>query len=82
LHAATATACNNQVDIDLTWSAASEIPLGTTMFVQLLDANGQLIGQADGSPLGIRPDLLPDMPYKVIRDLRRISVGDHQPAVV
>jgi hypothetical protein len=36
----------------LTWLATATPPEAYTTFVQVLDAGGRLIGQADGPPLG------------------------------
>lgn len=60
LAAATTHQCEGRIEAMLTWRQSGEegIPATTSLFVQALDASGQLIAQADGPPLGLRPDLL------------------------
>jgi hypothetical protein len=56
---ARAVNCSGTIRLATTWQAASDISTPTTsMFAQALSADGQLLGQADGPPLGVRPDLL------------------------
>lgn len=57
-----ATACEGAVEVALTWqlvSGAAPSELATkSVFVQLLNAGEQMVSQADGPPLGLRPDLV------------------------
>lgn len=47
---------NNTLRITLAWQAEGDIPTDYTVFVQVLDANGLLIGQSDSPPAaGERP---------------------------
>jgi hypothetical protein len=52
LLAAGAALDGSQLQVDLTWQAQEPPPSDVTVFVHVLDANGQLIAQADGDPLG------------------------------
>ncbi len=77
---ATAVTCKNQTTIRLTWSPHNESPAPTTtLFVQLFDADGQLVGQADGPPLAIRPDLIPADPNISMTDLRTLDTTGKTP---
>jgi hypothetical protein len=64
LLAAEATRCDALVKMTTTWeiknggTEATDIPLTLSLFVQLVGENGQLVDQADGPPLMLRPDLL------------------------
>jgi hypothetical protein len=56
LRAATAQRDGDQVRVSLWWQLSAPVSAEITVFVHALDANGQLIGQADGDPLvGIYP---------------------------
>lgn len=62
--------------VTLTWQVQGLVAATMSLFVQGLDADGQLITQADGPPLRIPPDLLPAGPL-VLQDVRRLPVdGD------
>ena len=56
--------CGNTVTLITTWRNApaagddESASLTTSVFAQLLDGDGQLMAQADGPLLGLRPDLL------------------------
>jgi hypothetical protein len=78
LLSATATSCNQKTTIRINWDPLQASPT-TTSFVQLFDANGQLIGQADGPPLAIRPDLIPTDTNITITDLRELNNGEQAP---
>ena len=41
---------NDASDLSTTWMATATVPEGYTIFVHILDANGKLLGQADGPP--------------------------------
>ncbi len=61
---ASAISCNGEITILLTWQPNPQSPIPdpqpptTSIFVQAIDENGRLITQADGPPLGLRPDRL------------------------
>lgn len=62
--------------VTLAWQVQGPVTPTTSLFVQGLNADGQLIAQADGPPLRIPPDLLPAGPL-VLQDVRRLPVdGD------
>ncbi|MCP4417884.1 MAG: glycosyltransferase family 39 protein [Chloroflexi bacterium] len=74
---AAATACAGTVDVQLRWLPRHEtIPDTTSVFVQVLDADGRLLAQADGPPLGIRPGLLAATPDWLLLDRRTIIIED------
>ena len=44
-----------RIDVDMVWRATGKPAADYTVFLQLLDANGQLAGQGDGDPVdGLR----------------------------
>jgi hypothetical protein len=83
--------------LSLTWQAAATPPEAYTTFVHVLDADGKLIGQADGPPLGgdyptdwwspgetiidERPLPLPPEADRVTIGLYRLSDGMRLPVV-
>ncbi|KAA3663738.1 MAG: hypothetical protein DWQ04_09270, partial [Chloroflexi bacterium] len=82
LLAAAATTCKHKTTLHITWSPQNKtLAPSTTSFVQLFDATGQLIGQADGPPLAIRPDLIPTDANITITDLRELDTGTQTPAL-
>jgi hypothetical protein len=55
---AVADACNGMVAVALTWQTETALlPPTGSLFVQALDPDGRITGQADGPPLALRPDL-------------------------
>jgi hypothetical protein len=64
--------CDGSVQVTLVWKQpASVIPEPTaSIFVQLLAEDGHLIAQADGPPLGLRPDATRLLPGWEIVDQR------------
>lgn len=68
---ATLMPCPDAITLFTIWTHDPDVVLPTqTLFAQGLDASGQLVAQADGPPLGIRPDLLQtERPYADIRHL-------------
>ncbi len=71
--------CNGVVTVWLIWRQRyAEIPDTTSVFVQVLDENGRLLGQSDGPPLGIRPSLLAATPDWTLFDFREIPIEDGQ----
>ncbi len=75
------TACEGTVQstLRLGW-AQNQSPLATvSLFVQLLDENGQLIAQTDSPPLGLRPNLIAPAPGWQITDLRTLQPTEGQP---
>jgi hypothetical protein len=80
---ADAAACNGSTRIELIWRPSptgADTPLTLSAFVHILDADRQMIAQADGPPLGLRPDLIPADPNLQLHDLRQADAGDAQPA--
>lgn len=79
---ASAVSCDNKIDIILTWQPDPENPTTSptlSIFVQALDENGRLIAQADGPPLGLRPDRLDIPPGWQIIDRRTMTIEQSQP---
>ena len=75
------TVCDGVVTAWLIWRPRyTDIPDTTSVFVQVLDADGRLIAQADGPPLGIRPSLLAATPEWTLFDLREIALEEGQTA--
>jgi hypothetical protein len=75
LEQALAINCNSEVLVETSWHwTDAQPPLPTTsLFVQVLDASGQLVAQADGPPLGLRADLIAPVQDWVITDLRSLK---------
>jgi len=74
LNAASARMTADGLQVELTWRALEPVPDDVTVFVHVLDANGQLIAQADGDPIaGTYPfDQWPkDL---IVRDVRSLDV--------
>jgi hypothetical protein len=79
---AAAEACDGTVTVSLRWLPdGTSIPDTTSIFVQVLDANGRLLTQADGPPLGIRPGLLAASPADLLLDLRMMKLAEGETAV-
>lgn len=78
---AEAALCDGTVELITEWSPGSTAGVSptTSLFVQLLSDGGQLIAQADGPPVGLRPDLIKMPPGWSIVD-RRELVEDGQQA--
>lgn len=74
LHAASAMTTPDGVQVDLTWQVTQPLTDSVTVFVHVLDANGQLIAQADGDPIaGTWP--FDQWPINlVMRDIRVVNV--------
>ncbi|RMG94204.1 MAG: hypothetical protein D6706_14220 [Chloroflexi bacterium] len=71
LLSASAQLCQNAIQLTLDWqSTLTPPPITTSIFVQLFSTDGQLLAQADGPPLSLRPDLLPPTPWQ-IHDIRQ-----------
>ncbi|MCP5095396.1 MAG: hypothetical protein GY943_07585 [Chloroflexi bacterium] len=74
---ADAIACGATTNISLTWQPTSEVVSPTTsVFVQVLDQNGQLIAQSDGPPLGVRPDMIVGEGRRPLTDLRTLDTAN------
>jgi hypothetical protein len=89
LMAAEAQLCPEQVPVTLVWQLRTNNSLLPTpdistlsIFVQLLDGEGLLITQADGPPLGLRPDLLALPPHWQIVDRRSLQPESDQPSLL
>jgi hypothetical protein len=88
---------SGSTSLSTTWRVAATLPEAYTIFVHLLDADGQLIGQADGPPLNgdyptdwwspgetiidTRPLLLPPEADRVTIGLYRLSDQTRLPVV-
>jgi hypothetical protein len=81
LRGATAVSCDGVVTLQSEWQhEVGAVSPTLTLFVQGLNEAGQLVAQADGPPLGIRPDLLQtERPYT---DLRQLSQSEQIPNTV
>ncbi len=76
LLSASATACGDELVAELTWRPAGEAARAptTSVFAQLIRADGMVLAQADGPPLGLRPDLLPTEGEWLINDRRALPL--------
>lgn len=74
---AEASSCGGTVQVKLIWRGHDPIPPTTSIFVQLLNPSGQLIAQADGPPLSLRPDVMP-WRGRMLVDLRTLPLGEGQ----
>ena len=79
LLSAEAERCPETVNLVSSWRATGEIPATASLFVQLLGQDGRLLAQADGPPLGLRPDLLELPAGWQVDDLRRLPAQDGRP---
>jgi len=75
------TACGGSVQSTLRfgWTQNELFSATVSLFVQLLDENGQLIAQADSPPLGLRSDLISPVPGWQITDRRTLTPSSGQP---
>ncbi len=80
LRDAAATRAEDGWRVDLLWRVNQPLPPDVTVFVHVLDANGQLIAQADGDPLANTYAFAQWPPGSVVRDIRVIGVN--HPAAV
>ena len=79
---AKAEICAGTAKVALNWLTGRQmVPDTTSVFVQVLDADGRLLAQADGPPLGIRPGLLAAPPDTLLVDLREIKLPGGETAV-
>jgi hypothetical protein len=80
-----ADSCEDAVHLTTVWrvvstgSSTPEIGSTTSLFVQLLGEDGQLIAQADAPPMGLRPDLIQLPSGWQMVDHRELEPGDGQP---
>ncbi len=77
LLAAQSDACEGSVRVALTWRPVPPVAPTTSIFVQLFAADGTLLAQADGPPLGLRPDLLEAEQFV---EERWLETGGSEPA--
>jgi hypothetical protein len=68
--------------LTLYWRSDAPLPAGLSIFVHLLDADGQLIGQLDGVPYAGRYALDAWRPGQVIEDRRDLADAGIDPAQV
>ncbi|MEZ4592507.1 MAG: hypothetical protein R3D55_15390 [Chloroflexota bacterium] len=79
---ATAQACNGRITVRLRWlEGRVSVAETTSVFVQVLAADGRLLTQADGPRLGIRPGLLSAPPDSLFYDLRQMTLPEGETAV-
>lgn len=77
LNRVTANFCKGVVNVQMAWLPRSQnMPDTTSVFVQVLGADGRLLAQADGPPLGIRPGLLAAAPDWLLVDERSATIED------
>ncbi len=82
LVSASADYCPPHITIRSRWHNNDPAASSTlSLFVQLLDQNGALIGQNDAPPLRMRPDRLPNGVYDVL-DERAILAESGNPTIV
>jgi hypothetical protein len=75
---AEAVACQGVTTVTLTWQTTqpgSAITPSLAVFVHVVDAQDQLLGQTDGPPLGLRPQLVPANGGRLIVDVRAIETN-------
>jgi hypothetical protein len=72
---ATATVDDGRLQIDLTWQILELPSPDVTVFVHVLNADGQLVAQADGDPLSGTYPFGQWTPGLVVRDRRAIEVS-------
>ena len=65
----------------LVWRPVGELPATLSLFVQVLGADGTLIGQADGPPLGLPPTRYHLTPALQLHDQREIPLAAEGTAV-
>lgn len=81
LHTAHVTTQNQHTTIALTWSATAPLE-DVTMFVHLLDAEGQLAAQADGDVIAGAYPLSIWQPGATIQDIRHVEMPAAPTAVL
>ncbi len=83
LVSASAENCTSAITIHSRWQNNNASASSTlSLFVQLLDENGVLIGQNDAPPLRMRPDLLPAGVYDVVDEREIIAPENTTPTTV
>jgi len=81
---ASAQSCDGIVETTATWRISQDpdrdqlISPTTSVFVQLIDKNGQIIDQSDGPFLSLRPELLNLSPAWQIVDRRELTDGQNE----
>ncbi|MGB3715400.1 MAG: hypothetical protein WA996_13305 [Candidatus Promineifilaceae bacterium] len=76
--------CDGLMELTTTWRLTSEsgtdlpVPPTTSIFVQYIDNNGQIIDQRDGPLLTLGPDFLNLSPGWLVTDRRELSVTEGQ----
>jgi hypothetical protein len=76
------TSCTSPLTVTLVWRTtrpSAEITPNLAMFVHVIDETEQLLGQVDGPPLGLRPQLVPSVGGRLIYDVRAIDIDSGQP---
>jgi hypothetical protein len=75
LLANTAAFCHDKMTAELIWTAVNDIPDSISIFVQAFSADGRLLAQADGPPLGLPPTSLLHAPGWQMKDLRQLPIA-------
>ena len=84
LISASAQSCDGLVETSATWRISQDpdrdllISPTTSVFVQLIDKNGQIIDQSDGPFLSLRLELLNLSPAWQVVDRRELKVGQNE----
>jgi hypothetical protein len=74
LLAAEATHCDGGIQVEFSWQLSNDVAPTTSLFVQALQ-NEAIMAQADGPPLGLRPDALVIPDGWHIRDRRTLDAA-------
>lgn len=80
---ADALVCHTTTTVTLTWQTTqpgADITPSLAVFVHVIDEGDQWLGQADGPPLGLRPQLVPALGGRLIHDVRAIETSNGSPA--
>jgi hypothetical protein len=67
--------------VDLTWRKEDDVPPGVTVFVHMVDENGQLVAQGDGDPFGGMFPLSSWERGMMASDVRTIVTGERNLSV-
>lgn len=73
---ATAVACGDTLTLTTTWQLPGTPTPTTSLFVQALAADGRLLGQNDGPPLNLPPEMLVLPTGWLVTDRRTLPLAD------
>ncbi|MCA9934870.1 MAG: hypothetical protein H6662_09375 [Ardenticatenaceae bacterium] len=79
LQTAVTPAADGGTAVATTWRLTDAVPATTSLFLQALDAQGQLVAQSDGPPLGLPPNLF-DTTGFLLHDVRHLPPTVMPPA--